>query len=113
MLSDPNKNLTPAEIRLGKGQKIKTLTKKENKHEKILLGDLYRDKEFLRWNSYYYYKLVSPLFSCFRSIFTRSEDAEYLKDLSEEGFLFLTSRSEFWRNQKPIYVTLAEKNGQK
>lgn len=48
MLSDPNKNLTPAEIRLGKGQKIKTLTKKENKHEKILLGDLYRDKEFLR-----------------------------------------------------------------
>ena len=47
MLSDPNKNLTPAEIRLGKGQKIKTLSKKENKHEKILLGDLYRDKEFL------------------------------------------------------------------
>ena len=51
MLSDPNKNLTPAEIRLGKGQKIKTLTKKENKHEKILLGNLYRDKEFLRWTS--------------------------------------------------------------
>ena len=51
MLSDPNKNLTPAEIRLGKGQKIKTLSKKENKHEKILLGDLYRDKEFLRWSS--------------------------------------------------------------
>ena len=50
MLSDPNKNLTPAEIRLGKGQKIKTLSKKENKHEKILLGDLYRDKEFLRWS---------------------------------------------------------------
>ena len=49
MLSDPNKNLTPSEIRLGKGQKIKTLTKKENIHEKILLGDLYRDKEFLRY----------------------------------------------------------------
>ena len=52
-------------------------------------------------------------FSSFRSIFSRSEDAEFLKDLSEEGFLFLTSRSEFWRNQKPIYVSLAEKKGKK
>ena len=41
----------------------------------------------------------------------RSGDAEFMKELSEEGFLFLTARSEFWRNQKPIYVTLAEKNG--
>ena len=48
-LSDPNKDLTPAEIRLGKGQKTKKLTKTENRHEKILLGDLYADKEFLRY----------------------------------------------------------------
>ena len=44
-----------------------------------------------------------------RSIFHRSDEAEFLKDLSEEGFLFLTQRSEFWRNQKPIYVTMGEK----
>ena len=48
VLSDPNKNLTPSEIRLGKGKTIKKLSKTEKCHEKILLGDLYRDKEFLR-----------------------------------------------------------------
>ena len=48
VLSDPNKHLSPAEIRLGKGLPIKVLSKKENCHEKILLGDLYEDKEFLR-----------------------------------------------------------------
>ena len=91
MLSDPNKNLTPAEIRLGKGTKAKTLTKTEEKHEKILLGSLYRDKQFLR------------------TIFDRADKAEVLKNLSEEGFLFLTGRSEFWRNQKPIYATINER----
>ena len=49
VLSDPNKHLSLAEIRLGKGQEIKILTKKEDKHERILLGDLYTDKEFLRF----------------------------------------------------------------
>ena len=48
-------------------------------------------------------------FTMCRSIFHRSDEAEFLKDLSEEGFLFLTQRSEFWRNQKPIYVTMGEK----
>ena len=91
MLSDPNKNLTPAEIRLGKGTQIKTLTKTEEKHEKILLGSLYKDKQFLR------------------AIFDRADQAEFLKEMSEEGFLFLTGRSEFWRNQKPIYATLNER----
>ena len=48
VLSDPNKNLTVSEIRLGKGKTVKMLTKTENVHEKIFLGDLYKDKEFLR-----------------------------------------------------------------
>ena len=48
MLSDPNQHLTNTEIRLGKGVPIKVLSKKENHDEKILLGDMYTDKEFLR-----------------------------------------------------------------
>ena len=48
VLSDPNKNLTVSEIRLGKGKTVKMLTKTETCHEKIFLGDLYKDKEFLR-----------------------------------------------------------------
>ena len=51
VLSDPNKHLSAAEIRLGRGLEVKTLSKLENKHEKILLGDLYTDKEFLRYFS--------------------------------------------------------------
>ena len=50
VLSDPNKNLSASEIRLGKGKAIKRLTKTEKSHEKILLGDLYQDKEFLRFS---------------------------------------------------------------
>ena len=49
VLSDPNKNLSEQEIRLGKGKTVKKLTRTEKYHEKILLGDLYRDKQFLRW----------------------------------------------------------------
>lgn len=48
LLSDPNKSLSASEIRLGKGKTVKKLTRKEKSHEKILLGDLYQDKEFLR-----------------------------------------------------------------
>ena len=29
--------------------------------------------------------------------------------MSEEGFLFLTERSDFWRSHQPIYTTLGEK----
>jgi len=43
VLSDPNKNLSEQEIRLGKGKTVKKLTRTEKYHEKILLGDLYRD----------------------------------------------------------------------
>ena len=67
------------------------LTKTEEKHEKILLGSLYKDKQFLQ------------------AIFDRADQAEFLKEMSEEGFLFLTGRSEFWRNQKPVYATLNER----
>ena len=45
-----------------------------------------------------------------RSVYERSDGDEYLSKLSEEGFLFLTDRSEFWRNHKPIYVTQGERN---
>ena len=44
-----------------------------------------------------------------RSVYKRSTNNLDLKDVSEEGFLFLTDRSDFWRNQKPIYVTKGEK----
>ena len=40
-----------------------------------------------------------------RSVFKRADNSESLKELSEEGFLFLTERSEFWRSQRPIYAT--------
>ena len=48
VLTDPNKDLTAAEIRLGMGKNKKVLNKKEKQDEKILLGNLYKDKEFLR-----------------------------------------------------------------
>ena len=44
-----------------------------------------------------------------RSVYKRSTNNLDLKYISEEGFLFLTDRSDFWRNQKPIYVTKEEK----
>ena len=44
-----------------------------------------------------------------RSVYKRSTNNEELRDISEEGFLFLTDRSDFWRNQKPIYATKGEK----
>lgn len=49
VLTDPNKDLTLAEIRLGMGKDKKILNKKEKQDEKILLGNLYKDKEFLRY----------------------------------------------------------------
>ena len=51
VLSDPNKHLTETEKRMGKGLPLKVLSKKENYHEKLLLGDMYKDKEFLRYLS--------------------------------------------------------------
>ena len=44
-----------------------------------------------------------------RSVYKRSSNNFELKDISEEGFLFLTDRSDFWRNHKPIYVTQGAK----
>ena len=84
MLADPNKNLTPAEIRLGKGTQIKTLTKTEEKHEKILLGSLYKDKQFLR------------------TIFDRADQAEFLKEMSEEPWYFIS----FYYNSKDLRLRL-------
>ena len=42
-------------------------------------------------------------------MYKRATNNSDLKFISEEGFLFLTSRSDFWRSQKPIYVTNDEK----
>ena len=44
-----------------------------------------------------------------RSVYKRATNNLDLKCVSEEGFLFLTDRSDFWRSQKPIYVTKDEK----
>ena len=64
VLTDPNQFLSASELRLGKGRTVKVrlsnkkklqpiilqvLSEEEHKHEKILLGDMYDDKEFLRW----------------------------------------------------------------
>ena len=58
VLSDPNKNLSASDIRLGKGKTVKRLTRTEKYHDKILLGDLHQDKEFLRsYNSLFNTKL--------------------------------------------------------
>lgn len=105
VLSDPNKNLTVSEIRLGKGKSVKMLTKTENFHEKIFLGDLYKDKEFLRWAEIVKNNNSTELPLIGRSVFHRAGKSETLKELSEGGFLFLTQRSEFWRSQRPIYST--------
>ena len=107
VLSDPNKNLTVSEIRLGKGKSVKMLTKTENFHEKIFLGDLYKDKEFLRSVDLIVKNNISKELQTLigRSVFHRAGKSETLKELSEGGFLFLTQRSEFWRSQRPIYST--------
>merc|ERR1711971_435181 len=74
------------EIRLGKQvRKAKVLSTKEKKDQRMILGDHYQDKEFLR------------------SIFDKLENKE-IQSVMEEGFLFLTERSEFWRTQRPMYV---------
>ena len=49
-------------------------SEEEKKDEKVLLGSLYSDKEFLR------------------QVFQKCQDHEELKEVSEEGFTFLTER---------------------
>ena len=61
-----------------------------------------------------------------REVYEKCEDSKELQEKSEEGFLFLTDRSnrsfikvtilllllprsEVWRTQKPVYVTKGEK----
>ena len=95
MENKKNKHKVPCQV----------LTKEEHKHEKILLGDLFEDKEFLRW----FLGFRFFMFVLSRSVYKRATNNLDLKFVSEEGFLFLTDRSDFWRNQKPIYVTNDEK----
>jgi len=65
VLSDPNKHLSGTDIRMGKGIPIKVLSKKENYHEKLLLGNLYEDKEFLR---YFQNLLSDTIVSCLSQV---------------------------------------------
>ena len=51
--------------------------------------------------------------SIFRSVYKRTETNLDVKDVSEEGFKFLSERSEFWRTHKPIYATPAAKKKEK
>jgi hypothetical protein len=47
-LTDPNKGLSVAELRLGKRVPYKVCSEEEKNDEKVLLGNIYKDKEFLR-----------------------------------------------------------------
>ena len=109
-------------------------TEEEKKDEKVLLGNIYNDKV-----AEYFHKVNSQLNPIIvltsvksgfgqeflREVYEKCEDSKELQEKSEEGFLFLTdrsnnsqnfsksfffgSRSEVWRTQKPVYVTKGEK----
>eukprot|EP00088_Acartia_fossae_P004922 TRINITY_DN12148_c0_g1_i2.p1 TRINITY_DN12148_c0_g1~~TRINITY_DN12148_c0_g1_i2.p1 ORF type:complete len:408 (-),score=114.41 TRINITY_DN12148_c0_g1_i2:72-1295(-) len=64
----------------------KIMSSEEKRDVKNLLGTSYKDKEFLK------------------KVYNTNEIREDVKDVSEEGFLFLVSRAEFWRLQQPLYV---------
>ncbi|RKP16648.1 galactose mutarotase-like protein, partial [Rozella allomycis CSF55] len=68
------------------------LQAKREANEKQLLGELYADKEYLQ-------KLADdPDFA----------PNDSLSDLINEGLQYLESRTEFWRQQKPIYARKTE-----
>ena len=120
------------------------LSKKENRDEQVILRDLYRDKEFLRYGmlisccpEMIFSKKGNNLFQVsIRSLFLRLEENKEIQCILEEGFIFLTERlndqtrvdifrsfckfllnfsssqtyrSDFWRNQKPMYVEEGER----
>ena len=70
---DPNAGLSEREIRLGSGKPVKVtsnrllfppqvLSVKENKDEKLILRDLYQDKEFLRSSQFLFRYLFQVTF---------------------------------------------------
>ncbi|XP_023342714.1 tetratricopeptide repeat protein 25 [Eurytemora carolleeae] len=94
VLTDPNKNLSEKEKRTKKPIPIKVLSSQEKKDEKNLLGTSYSDKEFLK------------------KVYKECSDKELIQEVTEEGFLFLVGRAEFWRQQQPLY-SKGNKNLQK
>ncbi|XP_059176254.1 outer dynein arm-docking complex subunit 4-like isoform X2 [Physella acuta] len=67
-----------------------------SKTTKELLGELYKDKEYLE-----------KLFDCLSNNGNQTDD--YIKGRACDGLEYLNSRSDFWRQQKPMYARKREK----
>ena len=61
--------------------------------QKILLGELYQDKEYLER-----LELDSDLMNA------RISNKEHVGDLVKSGIEYFESKTEFWRQQKPLYA---------
>jgi len=101
-------DLSHSDLLRGRAKPVKVLTAVEEKDDKTLLGSMYKDKVFLR-SLILMVDMSWPPSS--RSVFDRAPEKEddEIKELSEEGFLFLTGRSDFWRTRNPIYVTRGDR----
>ncbi|XP_065052220.1 outer dynein arm-docking complex subunit 4-like isoform X2 [Rhopilema esculentum] len=67
-----------------------------NKTVKQLLGELYADKEYLE-------KLMQD------TDFIKSESNKKIHELVEDGLTYLNKRTDFWRQQKPLYARKKDK----
>lgn len=66
---------------------------KTNKTVKVLLGELYGDKEYLE-------KLLQDK----ELVRTNTDSGGTIQDMIMSGISFLDTRTEFWRQQKPIFA---------
>ena len=84
-------DLSHSDLLRGRAKPVKVLTAVEEKDDKTLLGSMYKDKVFLR-SLILMVDMSWPPSS--RSVFDRAPEKEddEIKELSEEGFLFLTGR---------------------
>ncbi|XP_067825449.1 outer dynein arm-docking complex subunit 4 isoform X2 [Heptranchias perlo] len=71
---------------------------KTNKTVRVLLGELYGDKEYLE-------KLLLDK----ELMKTNTESGGTIQDLIMSGIAFLDTRTEFWRQQKPIFARERER----
>ncbi|XP_051894692.1 outer dynein arm-docking complex subunit 4 [Pristis pectinata] len=79
-------------------KKQEQMEPKTNKTVRVLLGELYRDKEYLE-------KLLLDK----ELMKTSTESGGTIQDLIMSGISFLDTRTEFWRQQKPIFAREREK----
>ena len=108
------------------------LSKKENRDEQVILRDLYRDKEFLRYGMLSkkgnnLFQVSTGRSSCVSKKTRRSNAflrrassslqrgwkwsnfSRYIQTFSHLLLNFSTYRSDFWRKQKPMYVEEGER----